>query len=83
MDKAANTLDLKQVIVHAGSVSGVGQNLSKNESTSLGESEVPKGAEKVNDREATDEEMKTENQNNEYDKVSKVKNVKIKKVGQY
>ena len=80
-DKAANTSDLKQVIVHAGSVGG--QNLSKDEFTSLGESEVPKGAEKVNDREATDEEMKTENQNNEYDKVSKVKNVKIKKVGQY
>ena len=78
-DKAANTSDLKQVIVHAGSVGG--QNLSKDEFTSLGESEVPKEAEaeKVNDREAADEEMKTENENNEDDKVRKVKkNVKIK-----
>ena len=76
--KAANTSDLKQVIVYAGSVSG--QNLSKDEFTSLGESEVPKEAEaeKVNDREAADEEMKTENENNEDDKVRKVKNVKIK-----
>ena len=82
-DKAANTSDLKQVIVHAGSVGG--QNLSKDEFTSLGESEVPKEAEaeEVNDREAADEEMKTENENNEDDKVRKVKNIKIKKVSQY
>ena len=81
-DKAANTsLDLKQVIVQAGSVGG--QNLSKDEFISLGESEVPKVAEKVNDREAADEEMKTENENNEDDKVRKVNNVKIKKMGQH
>ena len=83
-DKAANTsLDLKQVIVQAGSVGG--ENLSKDEFTSLGESEVPKEAEaeKVSDREAADEEMKTENENNEDDKVRNVKNVKIKKVSQY
>ena len=78
-DKAVNTSDLKQVIVQAGSVGG--QNLSKDEFTSLGESEVPKEAEaeKVNDREAADEEMKTENENNEDDKVRKVKNAKTKK----
>ena len=70
-DKAANTSDLKQVIVQAGSVGG--ENLSKDEFTSLGESEVPKEAEKVNDREAADEEMKTENENNEDDKVRKIK----------
>ena len=77
-DKAANTSDLKQVIVQAGSVGG--ENLSKDEFTSLGESEVPKEAEaeKVNDREAADEDMKTENENNEDDKVRKVKNVNIK-----
>ena len=65
------------MIVDAGSVGG--ENLSKDEFTSLGESEVPKEAEKVNDREAADEEMKTENENNEDDKVRKVKNVKMKK----
>ena len=55
-----------------------GENLSKDEFTSLGESEVPKEAEKVDDREAADKEMKTENENNEDDKVRRVKNVKIK-----
>ena len=75
-DKAADTSDLKQVIVQGGSVSG--QNLSKDEFTSLGESEVPKEAEvvKINDREAADEKMKTENENKEDDKVRKVKKSK-------
>ena len=46
----------------------------------MGESEAPKEAEaeKVNDREAADEGMKAENENNEDGKVRKVKNIIIK-----